>query len=168
MKNLKIFICGPGRHGKDTVAEILKEKYGLTFESSSMFCAKHVCRPWLEALGVTYNSLEECYADRVNRRIDWYNAIRDYNKGDEARLSAKIFSHYNVYVGIRSRVEFLTAKKLSNLSIWVDSSSRIKEIDPTIKILPGDCDIILDNNDSVESLREKVTRIFDLICKNSI
>jgi hypothetical protein len=35
--------------------------------------------------------------------------------------------------------------------------------DPTIKILPGDCDVIIDNNGTEEELTEKVTRLFDLV-----
>ena len=160
---MKLFVCGSARHGKDTVGDILKKEYGLDFESSSMFCAEHVCRPWLERLGVFYNTLEECYEDRKNCRMEWYEAIRDYNKGDESKLSAAIFAKHDAYIGIRSRVEFLASKHLSDLSIWVDASERVQVKDPTIKILPKDCDIIIDNNGSVEQLHEKVSRLFDLI-----
>ena len=33
---MKLMVMGYGRHGKDTVCEILKEKYGMTFKSSSL------------------------------------------------------------------------------------------------------------------------------------
>lgn len=162
----KIFVVGHGRHGKDTVGEMINEACGLTFESSSMFCAEHVVRPWLEKLGITYDSLEECYADRVNYRIQWYEAIRAYNEGDESRLSAAIFSKYDMYVGIRSRIEFLASRSLSDLSIWVDASERIPQIDPTCKILATDCDIIIDNNGTEEELRKKLDRLLGLIARN--
>lgn len=159
----KIFVIGHGRHGKDTVGEIIREICGLTFESSSLFCAEHVVRPWLKNLGITYDSLESCYEDRLNHRIEWYNAIRAFNKNDESKLSAAIFDNYDMYIGIRSRVEFLASRHLSDLSIWIEASKRVPQIDPTCKILPTDCDIIIDNNGTEEELRERVTRIAKLI-----
>ena len=162
---MKLFVIGSGRHGKDTVGDIITQDYGLTFESSSMFCAEHVVTPWLEKLGITYDSLEECYEDRVNHREDWYNAIRAFNYEDESKLSSAIFAKFDMYVGIRSRVEFLASKHLSDLSIWVEAGKRVDVEDTTIKILPGDCDVIIDNNGTEEELREKVTRLFDLIAK---
>jgi hypothetical protein len=159
----KIFVIGHGRHGKDTVGEIIQEICGLTFESSSMFCAEHVVTPWLEKLGITYDSLDECYEDRINHRVAWYEAIRAYNEGNEARLASAIFDKYDMYVGIRSRIEFLEARPLSDLSIWVDASERIPQIDPTCKILATDCDIIIDNNGTKEDLRERMVRLLNLI-----
>ena len=40
MSKLKLLIIGHGRHGKDTVSEILHDNYGYSFESSSQFCSK--------------------------------------------------------------------------------------------------------------------------------
>jgi dephospho-CoA kinase len=160
---VKLFVVGHGRHGKDTVAEFIQKNYGLTFESSSMFCAEHVVTPWLEKLGITYDSLEACYEDRVNHRQDWYEAIRAYNKEDESKLSRAIFAKYDMYVGIRSRVEFLEARHFSDLSIWVEASDRWPDIDPTCKILQEDCDVIIDNNGTIEELYVKLTRLFDLM-----
>jgi len=160
---MKLFIVGHGRHGKDTVAEFIREHYGLTFESSSMFCAEFVVKPYLEdVLGITYDSLEDCYEDRANHRVDWYTAIRAFNSGNESRLSEAIFASYDMYVGIRSRVEFLASQHLADLSIWVDASERIPKIDPTAKILRNDCDIIIENNSTETELRGKLTRLFDL------
>lgn len=160
---MKLFVVGHGRHGKDTVAEFVQENYGLTFESSSMFCAEHVVRPHMESLGVAYKSLEDCYDDRSNHRIEWYNAIRAYNKDNESRLSSAIFDKYDMYVGIRSRVEFLASKHLSDLSIWVEAAERVTVEDPTCKIFPGDCDIIVDNNGTELGLHQRLTRLFDLL-----
>jgi hypothetical protein len=158
---VKLFIVGQGRHGKDTVAEFVRTAYGLTFESSSMFCAEHVVTPWLEKMGITYDSLEECYEDRVNHRMDWYEAIRSYNKEDESKLSRAIFAKYDMYVGIRSRIEFLEARHFSDLSIWVEASERWPAVDPSCKIQRGDCDVIVDNNGTIEELYGRLTRLFD-------
>jgi hypothetical protein len=159
----KIFVIGHGRHGKDTVGEMIQDICGLTFESSSMFCAEHVVTPWLADLGITYDSLDACYEDRINHRVEWYNAIRAFNEGNEARLASAIFDKYDMYVGIRSRIEFLAARGLSDLSIWVEASERVPQVDPTCKILSTDCDIIVDNNGTEEELREKMARLLKLI-----
>ncbi len=160
---MKLFVIGHGRHGKDTVAEFVQKNYGLTFESSSMFCAEHVVTPWLEKMGITYSSLEECYEDRVNHRQDWYEAIRSFNKEDESRLSTAIFGNYDMYVGIRSRVEFLASRHLSDLCIWVEASDRYPDLEPTCKVLREDCDVIVDNNGTIEKLYDRLTRLFDLM-----
>ncbi len=160
---MKFFILGHGRHGKDTVAEILRDHYGILFESSSMLCAEHVVRPWLKEKGLVYESLEKCYADRANHRIEWYNAIKDFNTPDLSRVSRTIFSDYDMYVGIRDRDEFLTSAHLADLSIWVDAFERIPQTDPTCKVLRTDADIIIDNNTSMEDLEKRVRRLFDFI-----
>ena len=63
----KLLIIGHGRHGKDTVCEILKESYGFNFRSSSDFCAEKLVYPLLKDL-YNYNSYQEAYADRHNHR----------------------------------------------------------------------------------------------------
>ena len=47
----KLLVIGHGRHGKDTVCEILRDHYGYTFESSSKFCS----------LQFIYNDLKDKY-----------------------------------------------------------------------------------------------------------
>src|SRR6185369_672766 len=41
----RIVLVGHGRHGKDTVAEMLRDEYGFSFCSSSLFCAERVMMP---------------------------------------------------------------------------------------------------------------------------
>jgi hypothetical protein len=114
-------------------------------------------------LGVTYESLGECYADRHNHRQAWYEAIMAFNEDDPSRLSREIFDTYDMYVGIRSREEFLAARHYSDLAIWVDGFERRPEPDPTCKILKSDCDIVLDNNGTLEEQGYKLTRLFNLL-----
>ncbi|MFC3214635.1 hypothetical protein [Novosphingobium panipatense] len=120
----KLLIIGYGRHGKDTVAELLAERHGFTFASSSYFAAESVVRPALAACGVTYGSLEECYADRVNHRAFWYEAISTYNGGGRSRLAEAILVDHDIYVGMRSNAEYLASRDLFDLVVWVDASGR--------------------------------------------
>jgi hypothetical protein len=162
----RLFVCGYARSGKDTVAAILKDKLGLIGESSSYFVAEKHVRQWLEKnYSLSYETLDDCYEDRINHRSKWYDAIRDYTRDDPARMARDIFSENNLYVGIRSREEFLAAKPLANLAIWVDASKRVPpEDESSCTILREDCDAVLDNNGTEEELSERVIRL----CSNLV
>lgn len=103
MKN-KILIVGHMRHGKDTVAQMISENTGLTFESSSVAAAKIFLYDALKDK-YEYSSFGECYDDRINHRKEWHDLICEYNKGDKARLAKDILSINDMYVGMRSNEE---------------------------------------------------------------
>lgn len=103
MKN-KILIIGHARHGKDTVAQMISDNTGLTFESSSVAAAKIFLYDALKDK-YGYSSFNECYEDRVNRRKEWHDLICEYNKEDKARLAKDILSINDMYVGMRSNEE---------------------------------------------------------------
>ena len=58
MEKFKLLVIGHGRHGKDTVCEILRDKYNYTFESSSKFCSKLFI----------YDNLKDKYNYKEHRR----------------------------------------------------------------------------------------------------
>lgn len=121
----RILILGNARHGKDTVAELLRDRHGYRFNSSSMFCAERVMMPYFAQHGVPYDTVEECYADRVNHRSTWYDKIEAYNRDDPSRLAREMLGAGNdMYVGMRSAMEFAEARKLFDLILWVDASGR--------------------------------------------
>ena len=76
---MKLLILGNARHGKDTLAELFNEHFGLTFMSSSQASADFFLYDQLKDK-YGYTSPEECFNDRVNHRDEWYLAICDYNK----------------------------------------------------------------------------------------
>jgi hypothetical protein len=161
---VKLFICGHGRHGKDTVGNMLKQWYGLKAVDSSWFMAETVVKPYLSKLGLEYETTEACYLDRHNHRQHWFDAISAYNGDDPTLLSRAIFATNDIYVGIRNRNEFLKSKHISDLAIWVDASKRLGP-DPTCQILMEDCDIVIDNNGTKFQLTNRVARLGDALFK---
>lgn len=168
--NNKITLCliGNARHGKDSMAEILKDEFGIQFESSSKTAADIFLYDLLkEKYG--YKSYEECYEDRVNHRQEWYEAIKEYNKNDKARLAKEIVNKTGFYVGMRDREEIDECIKqgLFDLIIWVDASRRLPDEPKTSFNIDKNCaDIIIDNNSTYEEFYEKVVRLGKTLFKN--
>jgi hypothetical protein len=150
----KLLIIGHGRHGKDTVCEILKESYGFSFESSSQFCSKLFIYDMLKDR-YSYTNEEECYADRHNHRAEWYNAICEYNIPDAARLGRDIFKTHDIYCGLRNKKEFHAMRNTGvfDYAIWVDRSDHLPLEDRSSMTLePWMADWIIDNNGSLDEL----------------
>lgn len=162
---MKILIIGHMRSGKDTLAELFQEHFGLTFMSSSKASTEFFLYDQLKDK-YGYNSPEECFNDRVNRRDEWYLAICDYNKDNRARLANDILSKTDCYVGMRDKAEFdeCVKQKLFDLIIWVDASKRLPlEPGTSFNINISDADIIVENNGTYEEFVEKVKRIGKLL-----
>jgi hypothetical protein len=159
-------IFGYARHGKDTVAEILHESLGLRFVSSSFAAAEKVMVPFLASKGITYANLDDCYADRVNRRQDWYEQIKAYNTPDSAKLAREIYADNDIYVGIRNAVEFeaIRDEGLFDYSIWVDRSKHVPpESTVSTSVLPSMADYVLDNNGTLEQLRFRALALYSYL-----
>jgi len=151
----KLLVLGHARHGKDTVAEILRDRYGFQFMSSSLFCAEKViwwamhnqdkaCAKHKEAgspgmsvdqlyeelsmmVGRNYTSYAQCFADRANFRAAWFSMIAAYCYPNKERLAREIFAENDIYVGIRNTRELnaVLNSGLADVSIWVDAKDRV-------------------------------------------
>lgn len=156
-----LLIIGPARHGKDTLAELLRDKFGLKFVSSSQACADIFIYDALkEKYG--YETPEECFEDRVNHRQEWYEMICEYNSEDKARLAKEILKTTDCYVGMRDRGEIKECMKqgLFDLIVWVDASDRLPlEGKESFNIDMSCADIIIQNNGTLENFIEKVDRL---------
>ena len=124
LRKPRVLILGWARHGKDTVAEIMRDEHGYTFESSSFFLAEKVVRPELERRGIAYESLDECYEDRVNHRATWRGIIGDFNGDDPSPLARSILEVSDCYVGMRTDREYRASRDLFDAVVWVDASRR--------------------------------------------
>lgn len=173
----KIILLGYARHGKDTVADILRDRYGFQVNSSSMFCAEKVLMPYFNSRVPGYSpqenrtyrhyaTLEECYEDRVNFRDIWFQQIEAYNTPDPSRLCREMFEAGNdIYVGMRSAMEFRAAQKLADLVVWVDASGRglPPESTDSCTVTSDMADYILPNNGTLEDLVDAVDHFVSLI-----
>lgn len=155
------------RHGKDTLAEIFNENFGLRFKSSSLAAAEIFIYDELKDR-YGYNTPEECFEDRVNHRAEWYNLICDYNKEDRAKLAKGILVSADCYVGMRDRDEISECinQGLFDLIIWVDASKRLPlESSDSFNIDSSCADIIIENNGTYEEFVSKAIRLGKILSK---
>jgi dephospho-CoA kinase len=163
--NIKLLIVSSARWGKDSLAEILQEHYGLKFISSSQACADIFIYDELKGK-YGYETPEECFNDRANHRQEWHELICEYNKEDKARLAKDVLKYNNTYVGMRDSGEIKECLRqgLFDLVIWVDASKRLPPEDSnSFNITTSDADIIIENNGSFEEFKEKALRLGSLL-----
>lgn len=163
----KLLIIGHGRHGKDTFAELLRDHFGMKFISSSQAAAEIFIYDELKNK-YNYTTPVECFGDRSNHRAEWYELICGYNKDDRAKLAKGILNKADCYVGMRDRDEIDECKnqKLFDLIIWVDASERLPLESPDSFNIDKTCaDIIIENNGTLEELKEKTFRLGSVLTK---
>ncbi len=166
----KILLLGYGRHGKDTVAEYLRDHYGYKFTSSSMACAEKVMLPAFRDIddelghGWKYQTAEECFNDRHNHRAFWFQEIERFNTPDKAALGKMIFESNDIYVGLRSKREYAAVKNagLFDVAIWVDASDRLPPEDKaSCTVEPWMAELIIDNNGTLEELHFGINQLME-------
>jgi hypothetical protein len=156
-------LIGYARHGKDTVADVLVNTFGLRKEDSSRFAGRQVMMPYFKSIGIEYPDFEACYQDRVNHRKEWYDEIRRYNTPDNARLAREIYQVADMYVGIRSIDEFNAVKKerLFDYAIWVDRSKHLPPESQTSNTMTKDvADYVIDNNGTLGQLVQNTRGLY--------
>lgn len=160
----RLLIIGPARHGKDTVAEILRDEHGYSFISSSFYLAEKVVMPELDRRGISYPDLKACYDDRGNHRELWRDIIAEFNAEDPARLAKMILAECDCYVGMRTPREYFGSRHLFDAVVWVDASKRVSLIDPTMQIEFDPATMhLIDNNGTLDDLYPKVAALAALI-----
>ncbi len=159
----RLLVIGHGRHGKDTVCEILRDNYGFRFQSSSEFCARKFIYDELK-LKYGYADYEQCYRDRHNHRSEWYDMIHAYCQDDYARLGRDIFSENDIYCGLRNRREFHAMRNTGvfDYCIWVDRSDHVpSEPRDSMNLEIWMADYVIDNNSTLEVLHRSVGELAD-------
>jgi hypothetical protein len=157
----KLLVIGHGRHGKDTVCELLRDQYQFVFRSSSDFCAERFIYLALrDKYG--YNSYAQCYDDRHNRRAEWFNMIHDYCKNDYARLGREIFKENHIYCGLRNKAEFHAMRNTGvfDYCIWVDRADHLPLEDRSSMNLDiWMADYVIDNNGTLSDLHRNTCQL---------
>lgn len=153
----KVLICGMGRHGKDTLAEILRDNYGLTFSSSSWAACEIFLFDKLRG-EFGYQTIEDCYSDRHNHRKRWYDEICEFNRDDPSRLAKEIMKSSDIYVGMRSKTEYdkCLEDNVFDFIFWVDAEKRlgITESSDSITLSKDMFTMRVCNNGSLDDLEQ--------------
>jgi hypothetical protein len=155
----KLLVIGYGRHGKDTVCEILRDHHGYRFTSSSRFVFEECI--WKSLWCARYPDKEACYEDRGNHRDKWFNMIAEYNTPDKSRTVTGMFAEgYNIYCGLRSREEFEASRHLFDKIVWVDRHMfQAPEPSSSMELTAADATHILDNNGTLQDLERNVAKL---------
>ena len=166
----KLLIIGHGRHGKDTVCEILRDRYAFSFQSSSEFCAELFIYDELKDK-YGYTTFQECYTDRHNHRAEWFDMIHDYCKDDHARLGRNIFAKHDIYCGLRNKAEFHAMRNsgVFDYAIWVDRGDHLPpEPANSMSLEIWMADYVLDNNGTLEDLHKNTEALMDYILRRRV
>ena len=165
----QILIIGHGRHGKDTVAELLEFYAGFTFTSSSRKAADVILPALNEAVSaplrfinpeyVKYATADAAFEDRHNYRMLWKELISLYTASDKASLAKLVLESSDVYVGMRCNEEYEASFALFDHVIWVEAGKRYPP-DPSMSIPLGQFNMIyIENNGSLTDLDERVMEL---------
>ncbi len=159
MRKKKICVLGYGRHGKDTVAELICNKRDYSFCSSSYFACEKAVFPTLSKK-YGYTALDECYEDRINHRAEWKQLITEYNSPDKSKLARELLLENDLYVGMRCKDELdaCIQNDVFDTLIWVDNNRVAPEDESSCTIRKENYkwDIFIPNYFSLQYLENQV------------
>lgn len=158
----RLLLISNARWGKNSVGDLL-EQHGYKCFHSSTFATEQIMMPYFAEHGNPYTSTEACFADRVNHRKIWHDEIERYNLPTYTRMTWDMINGgYDVYVGMRSRLEFTASRHLYDRVIWIDASQRLPaEGHDSNGLNAGDADEILDNNGTLTELSGLVVTLLE-------
>jgi len=149
----KILLVGYGRAGKDEGLNYLAALTRLRNAGcTSVYLAKYVARD----LGI---SEAEAYRTRHQCRDDWYEIGVLLREKDPGILLREALENGPLTGGVRDLEEIIEARRcnLVDLIVWVENI-RVP-IDPTVKFDPEHCDVIVQNNGTLDEYQDKLRRL---------
>jgi len=149
----KLLLVGYGRAGKDEGLSYLAALTGLRNAGcTSVYLAKYVARE----LGI---SESEAYKTRHQRRDDWYRIGNELRESDPGILLREALANGPLTGGVRDLEEIIEARRcnLVDLIVWVENIS--VPIDTTVKFHSEHCDVIVQNNSTLEEYQDKLRRL---------
>lgn len=158
MKKFNILIIAHARFGKDTMAEVLRDEFGLSFLSSSEAALDTFLFKVLnDKYQLGYKTRLEAFEDRVNHRPIWKDEISAYNDPDPHKLARHIMSTNDIYVGMRDPKEI--SRDIFDIVVWVDASKRLPPEPSTSMLMTEDhADVSIDNNGTLEEFKENIRK----------
>ncbi len=160
---MKRLILGPARHGKDTAAEYLRDRWGVSFQSSSLTAARVILPVLNAARGLAgappYIDAQHAFNDRQAPKMRelWKRAISLYNAADKTALAREILKDSDCYVGMRALDEYQATRHLFDHVLWVDASERVGGRDSTMGIELDRWGMrFIDNNHSLAHLNAQL------------
>lgn len=157
----KLLIIGHARHGKDTVAQMIQDNWGLAFISSSLFVGEEIIWPlWGKERYPTFDAMFE---DRVNYRSTWFDLIAAYNTPDQTKTATTMVARgYDLYVGMRRRAELQACARagIFDKIIWVEASKRHEpEQLNSMELNRHMADRVIDNNGTLKDLEKQLANL---------
>lgn len=149
----RILFVGHGRCGKDTGLELLSAITGLKNAGClSKYLAEHVAN----RLGTTW---QDAYRLRHENRELWFKIGNELRANDPAILLREAFQYGDMTGGLRAReeIQFVKQYRMVDLIIWVENK-RVP-VDPTLKFGPEECDVVIENNGTVDEYAERLKRL---------
>ncbi len=147
-----IAVVGMGRAGKDTAAEFLARMFQLNpVESSSLTVVPFVAH-------MANAPVDKVYAERHSYREFWKAACHELRRDDVTRLARWCLGTCDFAVGLRGKEELaaVISQGLCALSVWIE---RNVPVDPTVEFTRKDCDIVIDNDESLDKFYPKLLRL---------
>ncbi len=153
MKIKRLLLVGYGRAGKDCGLEMLSTMTGLRNAGcTSLYLAKYVARE------LDIGEME-AFQTRHEHRNEWYRIGNELRRDDPGILLREALANGELTGGVRDREEVVTARQdgLVDLIIWIQND-RVP-VDPTVKFGPEHCDLIVQNNGTLDEYCERLRRL---------
>ena len=159
---MNIMILGHKYHGKTAVAQIMKNRFNILFEDTTLslldITKDYVVKAessgqmsWAKFLGQYYNNKDSV-------RHIMVEALADYNKINPARFINEQYTKSDIYAGCRSQEEYNAAKPVIDFTLWV-RDNRKEENDPTMKIQYEPHMIVIDNSGTLLQLEANTKKV---------
>lgn len=126
MEKKRILIIGNAKEGKNKVAHIINETYGIKYLSRSKAALKFVYEILKDIL--EYKDEKECYLKRIEDNDYWEYIIDKYNNKDKARFTKEMLMDCQCRVGMTDIKEFMACRGLFDIIVWVHSCRKDKSM----------------------------------------
>jgi hypothetical protein len=152
----RILLVGYGRAGKDAGLEFLSAITGLkNAGTTSLYLAKYVAAE----LGVTETEAYKARHGSDEMRQIWFRIGQELRKNDPGILLREALEKGDLCGGVRDLEEILFARanRVVDLIVWVQNV-RVA-MDKTVMFGPEHCDVIVQNNGTLDEYHEKLRRL---------